>query len=146
VRAFPIAGTVSILAALACGGKSVPPGTLPSDPAAVVVAFLGAVQTNNLHDMGQFFGSDRGPVNNWMRSDEREKRLTVLESYLFHTGYEIDPQTLPGDSPELRIVRVRLKRNNCEPVVPFTVRRYQDGWLVQAINLEAAGNPRRPCP
>lgn len=136
---------MSILAALGCGGKSLPSGTLPADPAAAVVAFLAAVKANDLETMGQLFGSSRGPVNNWMRADEREKRLTVLESYLVHSSFEIQTSTLPGNSPDERIVRVKLARNNCEPVVPFTARRYGDGWLVQSIDLEAAGNPRRTC-
>ena len=135
-----------ILVAGACGGKPVPDNPLPSSPAAAVEQFLAAVRENDLARMGEIYGSDRGPVNYWMASAEREKRLMILESFLYHERYDLDPRTLPGDGADLRVVRVRIERNNCRPVVPFTTRRYREGWLVQSFDIEAAGNPRRPCP
>jgi hypothetical protein len=30
-------------------------------------------------------------------------------------------------------------------VVPITLVRYQGGWLVENVALEAAGNPARSC-
>jgi len=136
-----------ILATFGCGGKSVPPGTLPADPVAVVEQFLAAVKANDLEAMGNLWGSSRGPANNWMAADTREKALTVIRATLAFEGYAVDPAgTRLGDSSRERIVRVQLRRNNCQPTVPFTALRVGDGWLVSDIDLAAAGNPRRPCP
>lgn len=137
----------SILATFGCGGKAIPPGTLPSDPVAAVERFLAAVKANDLAAMGDVWGSSRGPANNWMAADYREKALTVIRATLVHESYLVDPAgTRPGSASGERVVRVQLRRNNCRPTVPFTALRVGDGWLVSNIELDAAGNPRRPCP
>ena len=136
-----------ILATFGCAGKSVPAGTLPSEPAAAVEQFLAAVKDNDLRAMGDVWGSSRGPANAWMAADYREKALTVIRATLAYETYTLDPAgTRPGGSSEERVLRVQLRRNNCRPMVPFTVLRVGDGWLVSNIDLDAAGNPRRPCP
>jgi hypothetical protein len=147
VTRFRTIALASILATFGCGGKSVPPGTLPSDPVAAVEQFLAAVKANDLVAMGAVWGSSRGPANGWMAADYREKALTVMRATLVHESYALDPAgTRLGSASGERIIRVRLLRNNCRPVVPFTALRYRDGWLVSNIDLNAAGNPRRPCP
>jgi hypothetical protein len=136
-----------ILATFGCAGKSIPPGTLPADPVAVVEQFLAAVKANDLRAMGDVWGSSRGPANAWMEADLREKSLTVIRATLVFEAYAIDPAgTRMGNSGQERVVRVQLRRNNCQPTVPFTTLRVGDGWLVSDIDLAAAGNPRRPCP
>jgi hypothetical protein len=147
VTRFRTIALASILATFGCGGKPVPTGTLPSDPVAAVEQFLAAVKANDLAAMGAVWGSSRGPANAWMAADYREKALTVMRATLVHESYALDPAgTRPGSASGERIVRVQLLRNNCRPVVPFTALRYRDGWLVSNIDLNAAGNPRRPCP
>jgi hypothetical protein len=82
-----------------------------------------------------------------MEADLREKSLTVIRATLVFEAYAIDPAgTRMGNSGQERVVRVQLRRNNCQPTVPFTTLRVGDGWLVSDIDLAAAGNPRRPCP
>jgi len=49
-----------------------------------------------------------------------------------------------GNSAQ-RIVKVRLTRKGCQPVVPFTLVRWKNGWLVKNIDLPSAGNPARSC-
>ena len=137
---------ISILACAACAGKRTDAGNLPSDPAAAVREFLTAVKANDLTAMGDVWGSSRGPANTWMKNDELQKRLTVMRAVLVHDSFAIDPGTFPGNASEERVVRVRLTRGNCTPVVPFTAREYRGRWIVSAIDLEAAGNPARPCP
>jgi hypothetical protein len=45
-----------------------------------------------------------------------------------------------------REVIVELKRSGCTNTVPITMVRTRDGaWLVNAIDLTAAGVPGRPC-
>jgi hypothetical protein len=97
--------------------------------------------------MGDLWGSSKGPANAWMEVDSRGKRLEVIRITLASDSYAVDPAgTQPGGSDRERMVRVQLRRNNCQPTVPFTLLRVGDGWLVSNIDLDAAGNPRRPCP
>jgi len=146
VTTLRLAALSLILASFACGGKPASQTSLPSDPVATVERFLAAVKANDLRTMGDLWGSDKGPVNAWMAQDTREKRLMVMQVTLMHESYAIDPLgTMPGSSERERVVRVQLLRNNCRPTVPFTLLQYRDGWLVSNIDLDAAGNPRRPC-
>ena len=136
-----------ILASFGCGSKAPPPGTLPSDPTTALVRFLAAVKANDIQAMGDLWGSDKGPANAWMAHADRERRLTVIRATLAFESYAIDRAgPLPGPSDRERVVRVQLVRNNCRPTVPFTMLQYRDGWLINRIDLDAAGNPRRPCP
>ena len=75
------------------------------------------------------------------------KRLGVIIVYLQHERYEITPSTdalLRGTGNERR-VRAQLFRSGCTPVVPFTLTRWRDRWLVSNIDLLPIGNPARSC-
>jgi hypothetical protein len=140
------APSVLILAGFACGGKSLPLGTLPSDPVGAVEQFLAGVKANDLSHMGDVWGSDKGPANAWMPNEQRHQRLTVMQSLLVFESFRVDPSGIRvGNSQDERVIRVQLSRNGCKPIVPFTVRKYGDGWLVSDIDLAAAGNPHRAC-
>jgi hypothetical protein len=143
-----IVATLSVLTGFAaCGGGgagTVPP---PVSPEAVVQEFLNAVRAGSLATMSGLWGNERGPAAGNMARDEVERRLTVIRIYLEHERFEI----LPPDPSAVgvggrRQVRVRITRRGCQPVVPFTVTRWRDGWLVADIDLAAAGNPQRACP
>jgi hypothetical protein len=148
LRARPRLGlaTLCVVSFAACGHGS--SGYLaPSSPQATVTAFLDAVQANNLDRMSELWGSSGGPARNHMDHTTLEQRLTVIKIYLRHdrfTVLESNAQTL-STSPDRRVVRVRLSRDGCTPVVPFTTERYGKGWLVSDIDLTAAGNPAVPC-
>lgn len=136
---------LTALLASACGGRS-GQAPAPDDPASAVTAFLAAVQANDLAAMGRLFGTaDRGPAPGWMERDELNKRLTVIRSVLQHESYALEPGNDPGAGAPRQVIRVRLTRKGCQPVVPFTLARHADGWLVAAVDLEAAGNPARTC-
>jgi hypothetical protein len=143
---FPPAPIVLILAAAAAGCKPPATNVAPSEPVAAVERLLAGVQANDLQAMGEAWGSSRGPANRWMETEERHKRLTIIRSFLAHESFAFEERgILPGNSPNERVVRVRLTRRGCKPVVPFTTVRYGGGWIVSAIDLEAAGNPARSC-
>ncbi len=136
-----------VLAALvlaACGRTStVPP---PVSPEAAVRGFLDAVHANSLSTMAELWGSSRGPARGYMKRDELEQRLTIIRTYLRHDKFTIlESQGVASKVGNERTVRVRLERNGCVPVVPFTVAPYQGGWLVSNIDLAQAGNPARRC-
>lgn len=137
---------VASLTFAACGGRQAVAPPAPSDPTTTVRQFLSAVSAQNLTAMGALWGSQRGPAANWMERAELEKRLTVIEAYLAHERYElVGENTDVPATAQSRILRVRMFRKGCTPVVPFTMQRYRGGWLVTDIDLGAAGNPERSC-
>jgi hypothetical protein len=139
-----VAAGALVLLGVGCGQGSVgvPP---PADPGAAVAQFLAASKANDLQQMGRLWGTSKGPAAGRMPRDRLEKSLTIIHIYLEHESYVIEPGSSPADSPDERVVRVRITRKGCTPVVPFTVVRWKSGWLVKAIDLEAAGNPAIPC-
>lgn len=142
LRRALIGGTLALLGA-GCSRSS--GGPAPADPAAAVQQFLAASKANDIERMGQLWGTSKGPAVGRMPRDRMEKSLTVIRIYLEHESYAIEPGSSPADAADERVVRVRITRKGCNPVVPFTVVRWRTGWLVRAIDLEAAGNPAIPC-
>lgn len=142
-----IAALVAPLTVGACGGRT-PAVIAPADPATAVRSFLEAVRANSLVAMGELWGSSKGPAVAYMAPDELDRRLTVIRVYLQHERFAILPPTegVLAASGRERVVRVRLVRRGCAPVVPFTLGRYKQGWLIYSVDLAAAGNPARPCP
>jgi hypothetical protein len=140
------AGLVFMLAALAaCGGRAAS-GPSPANPEATVRAFLEAVKANNLNAMRELWGTDRGPASTYMDGQESEQRLTVIRAYLEHEKFAFDaPNSVDPSNSAQRLVRVRLTRKGCEPVVPFVTIPWKGGWLVKSIDLAEAGNPARSC-
>ncbi len=134
---------------ISCSKSGTTTQPLPSDPDAAVVSFLSAVRAEDIDAMGRLWGTDDGPAADWMDGAELERRLTVMRIYLQHEEYAVvagarDPTVRLRQGE--RLVSVRITRNGCTPVVPFTVTPYRDGWLVRDVKLEAAGNPARSCP
>jgi len=142
-RAAVLAATALLL--VACGGQ--PSGTAPASPEASVRGFLNAIKANSLVAMSELWGSARGPARTYMKREELDQRLTVIRTYLTHESFEIleSQSVLPPGPDGRRSLQVRLTRNGCTPVVPFTVVPYSGGWLVADIDLSAAGNPQRRC-
>ena len=120
--------------------------TAPTDPEATVRAFLNAVRANSLTGMAELWGTEKGPAVRSMDPQEMDKRLSVIKSFLVHDRFEFQVRnTMDALGTDRRVLDVRLSRNGCQPVVPFTVVRWSGRWLVKDIDLSAAGNPIRPC-
>lgn len=97
--------------------------------------------------MAELWGTDRGPASRTMDREELQMRLNVMQRYLVHESYEVlvgQEQALGGDTNR-RSYQVRLIRGGCVDVVPFTLVRFREGWLVQTVDLGEAGNPARVC-
>ena len=141
-QAKRLAGVLLVVSA--CGGS--PPGLAPASPEAAVRTFMNAVKAGSLSGMGEMWGSSNGPAAGRMPAQELEQRLVVIRTYLAHETFEMLPPS-GGSIPtaDRRVVEVRLTRKGCTPVVPFTLVRYGQGWLVSEIDLAAAGNPERSC-
>lgn len=135
---------LATLASAACGSRQYP---APLSPESAVTGFLNAVKAQNLNQMGRLWGSKKGPAVSYMDRTTLEQRLTVMRIYLEHDSFAIVPPNqsdlaLPAGE---RLVRVRLNRRGCASTVPFTLVRYNGGWLVSNIDLAAAGNPAVGC-
>ncbi|MBI4502537.1 MAG: hypothetical protein HY700_15430 [Gemmatimonadetes bacterium] len=135
-----------LLVATGCGGHPKIADTAPVSPEAAVRAFMNAVKANSIVGLRDLWGTERGPAVSSMNLDQVDQRLTVIRTFLEHESYEFEPGNSvdPVNSMQ-RIVRVRLTRKGCQPVVPFTTVPWKNGWLVKNIDLSAAGNPARTC-
>jgi len=132
---------------LGCSSRSRPGAVVPADPESAVARFLDAVGANSLGDMAELWGTSGGPAADRMDREELRKRLGIIQVYLVHERYEIVPDTDPlrrGTGNE-RQVQVRIFRQGCTPLVPFTLVRWRDGWLVSNIDLTVMPNPARAC-
>jgi hypothetical protein len=138
------------LAALtvSCSSQVSQRGPAPATPDATVVAFLSAVRDNDLQDMAGLWGNSRGLAADRMDSRALEQRLTITRIYLEHEAYAIverPTDAMARAANDEQIVWVRLTRKGCTPVVPFTLARFGDQWLIRNVDIEAAGNPERRC-
>ena len=141
-RTLILALACAVVPACHSGGSFV----APANPEATVRGFMNAVKANSLTAMGELWGSKDGPANRWMDRQRLEQSLTVIRIYLEHDKYDImPPNESRVEADGKHRVNVRIYRKGCSPVVPFTLVRAGDGWLVQDVDLVAAGNPAVPC-
>lgn len=135
-----------LISCAACGASKTATVPVPEEPEVTLRAFMTAVQANDLRAMSNLWGSSKGPASSYMDRSQLEQRLTIIQVYLATEQYEILPPGLsahPGSQE--RAFSVRLTRRGCTATVPVTLVRYQQGWLVSAIDLASAGNPARAC-
>jgi hypothetical protein len=133
---------------VACGGHAGP--ATSSSPATsaegAVRSFLQAVADSNLAKMAQYWGSAKGPAAKTGEPPDYDKRMVIMQAYLRSPAYRIlpAPAGAQGDSRE---VQVELQREVCTRTVPFVVVKSADGsWIINQVDLAAAGSPIRPCP
>lgn len=141
----PLIPILVVLAACG-GGSNANTGTTPrtSSPQAVT-AFMRAAADSNMSRMAQLWGSSKGPVSQ-VPVANLEKRLVVLQAYLKGDSTRIvTDMPVQGDENH-RHLTVALYRGTCVKQIPFTTVRTKDGgWIVEEVNVAAAGNPARPC-
>jgi len=144
-RSIALLVLVTTLGCASGGGGS--EAVAPVSPEETVEQFLDAVRGPSMETMSELWGTSSGPAVDDMEESELLKRLSVIVVYLQHERYEITPATdalLRGTGNERR-VRVQLFRSGCTPVVPFTLTRWRDKWLVSNIDLTPIGNPAVSC-
>jgi hypothetical protein len=138
-----------VTAALAaCGGSagktSAAPGPVTS-PRGAVEQFLQAVADSNLQKMASLWGTSAGPAAKTNQPPDYQRRILVMQAFLKNEGSTITGDA-PDGGPDRHLVQVELRRDLCTKTVPFTVIKLADGtWLVNQVDLAAAGNPARPC-
>ena len=144
IKARPL---VLALALAACGGASSTPSTVaPSSSArSAVDAFMQAVADSNLTLMANLWGTSAGPAARTRQPADWERRVAVMQGYLQNESHRV-VSDVPDGSEGRHAVQVEIRRQLCTWMVPFTAIRLGDGsWIVNQVDLAAAGNPARPC-
>jgi hypothetical protein len=133
----------------ACGGGSAPSTVSPTTSSArgAVDAFMQAVADSNVAKMAELWGTSAGPAAKTRQPADWERRVAVMQAYLQNESHRVvsdGPATPAGEGR--RSVQVEIRRQLCTWSVPFTAIRLGDGtWIVNQVDLTAAGNPARPC-
>ena len=129
---------------------------------------MQAAADSNLTRMAQLWGTRAGSAAKTGQPSDYERRVTIMQFYLSGSPYRIVPggaaeieapagapaggatkEKLPGpgdESANTRQIVVQLDRQGCAKFVPFVVIKAVDNtWLVNQVDLAAAGHPKRPC-
>ncbi len=130
----------------ACGGGSGPSTVAPTGSArAAVDAFMQAVADSNLTRMSELWGTSAGPAAKTNQPADWQRRVAVMQAYLENESHRVTADA-PAGGNDRHTVQVEIRRQLCTWVVPFTAIKLADGtWIVNQVDLTAAGNPARPC-
>ena len=163
---------VLLLALAACGGGPGPTasaGPAPT-PEQAVRSFMQAAADSNLTRMAQLWGTRAGSAAKTGQPPDYQRRIAIMRFYLSGSPYRLvpgaaaeiepaagagsggktaTPDKLPGPGDEAATTRqvvVQLDRQGCAKYVPFVVIKAADNaWLVNQVDIAAAGHPKRPC-
>lgn len=145
-RSLAAAGWLMMVACSSTKVETVGPAPM-GGPSAVAAAFMQAVADSNLAQMGQLWGTARGPAATTNNPPNWAQRVIVMHAYLKGGTARVIGETNPAvTGGDRREVTVELHRAGCVKAVPFSLIRTRDGaWIINAIDLNAAGVPGRPC-
>jgi hypothetical protein len=128
----------------ACGGSAPAPVQPAKSASGVVNAFMQAVADSNLAKMATLWGTSRGPASQTRQPTDYERRIAIMRAYLRNESFRVTADMPEGDSR--RALQVEIRRQACTWSVPFVAVKTGDGsWVVNQVDLAAAGNPARPC-
>jgi hypothetical protein len=126
-----------------CGGSTAPVEPAKS-AAAAVQSFMQAVADSNLTKMAGLWGTISGPAIQTGQPKDYERRIAIMQAYLRNDSFRLTSDV--AETPERRALMVELRRKTCTWHVPFVAIKSGTGsWLVNQVDLTAAGNPARPC-
>ena len=136
--------SLSVLAA--CGGASGGGDVSPVESSGQAIrSFMQAASDSNLTRMSQLWGTSAGSAATTRKPDGWEKRLVVLQLYLKGDSAKLVSDVPVTGKDDQRQVLVALYRGTCVKQIPATLTRSRGGWLVDNVDLAAAGSPARPC-
>lgn len=143
-------GTLAAIAVVAgCTTKVQPVAVAPvsaAAPAAVAAAFMQAVADSNLPHMGELWGTAKGPASTTNTPANWVQRVGVIQAYLRGGKSRVMGENIASAKEGRREILVELTRGSCVKTVPFTmVLTKQGSWVVNAIDLNAAGVPGKSC-
>jgi hypothetical protein len=134
----------ALLLLAACGGSRTAPVQPVRTAAAAVQGFMQAVADSNLDKMATLWGTSNGPAAKTGQPPDYQRRIVIIQAYLRNESFRVTSDV--PQSPDRRDLQVELRRQACTWSVPFVAVKTADGsWLVNQIDLTAAGNPARPC-
>jgi hypothetical protein len=111
-----------------------------------MTTFMRAAADSNLARMAELWGSADGPAARTGQPPEWEKRVIIMQTYLRGDSSRVVSDVPVAGSDSQRRVIVELYRPGCVKQIPATVTRSRSGgWLVENVDISAAGNPARPC-
>src|SRR5688572_21441393 len=113
----------------------------------VVDQFMRAAnqQPPNLQGMGKLFGTKDGSAwDKWPRY-EVETRMFAIARELKHQDFQVTAeQIVPGRTGEATQLTVRVKINERNYNVPFTLVRYKENnWLIEQIGIDVITRSQR---
>lgn len=140
--------TFGALFLAACGGGTGTQAAAPLPSAeAAVREFVAAATDSNIARMGQAWGTANGAAAVTGQPAQWEQRLRVVQAYLRGGTWRVLTSTQGTGAEGTRIVTMQFTRGTCVKSIPFgTVRTSRGGWLVNEVDVTAAGNPVNPCP
>ena len=139
-----IAGAVVLVA---CGGSSTSQVSPSPSPEFALNEFMAAVADSNLPKMAEFWGTARGSAAETGVPSDYPKRVEVMQVYLRGFTFKVIASTPVDASRTRQSMEVEMERGACVRSVPFTaVRTGADRWLIESVDLTAAGSPADPCP
>ena len=69
-----------------------------------------------------------------------------MQAYLQNESHRVMSDAPAAGDDNRHAVQVEIRRQLCTWVVPFTAIKLGDGtWIVNQVDLTAAGNPGAPC-
>lgn len=126
-----------------CGGGTSPVQPAPT-AAAAVRSFMQAVADSNVDKMASLWGTANGPASQTRQPADYERRVAIMQAYLRNDSFRVTSDV--EETPARRALQVELRRKTCTWSVPFvSVKTNTGSWLVNQVDLAAAGNPARPC-
>lgn len=106
---------------------------------------MRAVADSNLEKMASFWGTASGPASRTRQPSDWERRIVIMQAYLRNDSFRI-VSDVPDPDENRRAQLVEIKRKTCSWSVPFvSVKTRSGAWVVNQVDLTAAGNPARPC-
>ncbi len=115
-------------------------------PAAVAAAFMRAVADSSFTQMADLWGTAAGSAMATNKPPDWLQRIAVMHAYLRGGVAKVVGESPGSAKGQRRVLLIEFARDGCVKTVPFTmILTKQGSWLVNAIDLNAAGVPGRSC-
>jgi hypothetical protein len=136
----------ALLLAAACAGGNSSAAPAPNrTPESTVKAFLAAARDTNLIKMADLWGGPSGPAGQTKTPADYEKRVRIMQVYLVSDSAKVAGLGAVDGHPEQSMVTMQIYRGKCRNLVPFVLGKWKQLYLIQNVDVSAAGNPAKAC-